>query len=304
MKHSTKATWLALPCALALSCALTFSTASARAADATLEPDVAAAEAAYGQLSYEDAVRRAELLSKRKGLSHDQLVRVYRILAISRASLGDDEKAREAFVLLLTYEPDTTIDKSFGPKVQQPYQEARGYWRQQPAKPGVEATVSALRQGSTATLRATPRDPTHTVHDLVIAYRFGAKGTFEVKTLPAGAQSVDFTVPAGESRLDYYVQARDANESIVFEVGSAQAPKTALVEAKAVVDPGARGREGTASKSIFASPIFWIATGAVVAAGAVGTYFIATSGKTREEQLPPNRSGISPIIFCGAERCR
>lgn len=300
MKNSTKATWLAL----GLSCALSFSSAGARAADATLEPDVAAAEAAYGQLSYEDAVRRAELLSKRKGMSHDQLVRVYRILAISRASLGEDEKAREAFVLLLTYEPDTTLDKSFGPKVQQPYQEARGYWRQQPSKPGLEATVSALRQGSTATLRATPRDPTHTVHDLVIAYRFGAKGAFEAKTLPGGAQSVDFTVPAGESRLDYYVQARDANESIVFEVGSAQAPKTALVEAKAVVDPGARGRTDTGSKSIFASPIFWIATGAVVAAGAVGTYFIATSGKTREEQLPPNRSGISPIIFCGAERCR
>jgi hypothetical protein len=36
----------------------------------------------------------------------------------------------------------------------------------------------------------------------------------------------------------------------------------------------------------------------------VGTYFVATAGKSREEQLPPGRSGISPIIFCGAERCR
>jgi len=276
----------------------------AYAADATLEPDLAAAEAAYGQLNYEDAAKRAEAVSKKRGLSHEQLVRTYRVLSFSRAAIGDDEHARESFILLLTYDPDHKVDKTLGPKVQQPFLEAKGYWRQQMAKPGVEAQVGSLRQGTTATLRVTTRDPSHVVKSVSVGHRFGAQGKFETSNIGVGDQSVNVAIPQGETRLDYYVQALDANDNVVFEVGSPNSPKTSLVDVKPAASQGGVTSEKGDSGSIFSSPLFWVATGVVLAGGAVGTYFLASSKSTREEPLPPTGSTISPILFCGIERCR
>lgn len=278
---------------------------AAYAADATIEPDLAAAEAAYGQLNYEDAARRAELVTKKRGLSHDQLVRSYRVLAFSRAAIGDDEHARESFVLLLTYDPDHKVDKSLGPKVQQPYLEAKGYWRQQMARPGIEVSPGALRQGTTATLRVVTRDPSHVAKGVTVGYRFGAQGRFETAQIAVGEQSVNLSVPTGETRLDYYVQALDANESVVFEVGNPSSPKTSLVEVKSLAPAGSAGAKQESGGSVFSSPIFWVATGVVLVGGAVGTYFIASSSKgTREEQTPPTGANLAPILFCGTEKCR
>ena len=289
-------------CAIALGASLFASAASA--ADATTEPDLAAAEAAYGQLNYEDAAKRAEVVSKKRGLTHDQLVRTYRVLAFSRAAIGDDEHARESFVLLLTYDPDHKVDKTLGPKVQQPFLEAKGYWRQQMARPGIEAQVGGLRQGTMATLHVNTRDPSHIVKAVLVGHRFGGQGRFDTTTIGVGEQSVNVMVPASETRLDYYVQATDANDSIVFEVGSPGGPKTSLVEVKTIAGPAPIQGEKD-SGSIFGSPLFWVATGVVLAGAAVGTYFIATSTKTtREEQLPPTAAAVSPILFCGIERCR
>lgn len=289
----------------ALGLGVSFVDTSALAADATIEPDLAAAEAAYGQLNYEDAAKRAEAVSKRHGLSHEQLVRTYRVLSFSRAAIGDDEHARESFILLLTYDPDHKVDKTLGPKVQQPFLEAKGYWRQQMGKPGVEAQVGALRQGSTSTLHIITRDPSKVVKTVVVGYRFGAQGKFETSNVTVGDQAVNVSIPVGETRLDYYAQAFDSNENVVFEVGSPSSPKTSLVDVKPVSAPNpALGEKGESSGSIFSSPLFWVATGVVIAGGAVGTYFLANGKTTREERLPPTGATVSPILFCGFERCR
>lgn len=287
----------------ALAIGASFASGSALAADATTEPDLAAAEAAYGQLNYEDAAKRAEAVSKKRGLTHDQLVRAYRVLAFSRAAIGDDEHARESFVLLLTYDPDHKVDKTLGPKVQQPFLEAKGYWRQQMARPGIEAQVGGLRQGTMATLHVNTRDPSHVVKTVTVGHRFGGQGRFDTQNVGVGEQSVNVMIPASETRLDYFVQATDANDSVVFEVGSPTAPKTSLVEVKSVAAP-VQGPSEKESGSIFSSPLFWVATGVVLVGGAVGTYFIATSKTTREEQLPPTGAQVSPILFCGIEICR
>ncbi len=289
---------------LAVGVGSSFLGAPAFAADPAVEADLAAAEAAYGQLNYEDAAKRAEIVTKKRGLSHDQLVRSYRVLAFSRSAIGDEEHARESFVLLLAFDPDHKVDKNLGPKVQQPFLEAKGYWRQQMARPGVEAQVGSLRQGTTSTLHVVTRDPSRIVKTVTVGYRFGANGKFETSNVAVGDQAVNVAIPQGETRLDYFAQALDANDSVVFEVGSPNAPKTALVEVKSVV-VGPRGSErGESSGSIFSSPLFWVATGVVLAGGAVGTYFLATAKNTREEALPPTGSALSPIVFCGIERCR
>jgi hypothetical protein len=289
-----------------LSLALCSASGAAWAGDPALDQDVAAAETAYGALSFDEANRRAEVIVKRRGLTHDQLIRSYRVLALSRGAMGDDEKAREAFVQLLTFDPDHKVDKSLGPKVQQPFLEAKGFWRNQLQKPGVDATIGALRQGTAATLRIVTRDPTHVVKTVSVGWRFGASAAFEMSSVATGEQAVAIRAPATESRLDYYVQALDASDSVVFEAGSPQTPRTALIE----LAPSARastGRasepSGKASSSVFSSPLFWVATVVVVGGGATGAYLLATRDPD-QRALPPTSANVAPILFCGTERCR
>jgi hypothetical protein len=290
-----------------LSLALCCASGAARAGDPALDQDVAAAETAYGALSFDEANRRAEVIVKRRGLTHDQLVRSYRVLALSRGAMGDDEKAREAFVQLLTFDPDHKVDKSLGPKVQQPFLEAKGFWRNQLQKPGVDATIGALRQGTAATLRIVTRDPTHVVKTVSVGWRFGASAPFETASVTTGEQAVPIRQPtANESRLDYYVQALDASDSVVFEAGSPQTPRTALIELTPSSRPanGSVGEpSGGGSSSVFSSPLFWVATAIVVGGGATGAYLLATRDP-EQRSLPPTSANVAPILFCGTERCR
>ena len=109
-----------------------------KAPPAPLKVDVETAEQLYAKLEYEKANEVAQKVIVLKGLTHDQLVRTYRVLAVTYAVLEKEEDARDAFVLLLTYDPDYKLDPNLGPRVLTPFQEAKGYWRAQPMKPGID----------------------------------------------------------------------------------------------------------------------------------------------------------------------
>jgi tetratricopeptide (TPR) repeat protein len=96
--------WVALAIALAVS-----GTFSARAwADASA--DIDAGEAAYAGLDYEKANSLAQKAVGQRGLSHDQVVRAYRLLGRTYAVLGKSQQAIDAFEKLLTYAPDERAD--------------------------------------------------------------------------------------------------------------------------------------------------------------------------------------------------
>src|SRR5262249_55008325 len=59
-----------------------------------LPADVETAEQLYAKLDYDKANEIAERVVKQKSLSHDQLVRAYRILAVTDAILDKEEAAR------------------------------------------------------------------------------------------------------------------------------------------------------------------------------------------------------------------
>ena len=286
---------------------LTVSFASAAHAGEGAEPELVAAETAFAQLSYDDAIKRAEASFKVGGLSHDQLKRAYKVIALARAGSDQPDKAREAFVQLLTFDPDYALDASHGPKIQQPFLEARGFWRGQSGKPGIEMS-SLLREGEAGTLRVTLRDPTHVVKRAVVAYRWGTAAPFKRVDATVGDQVVPIPAPpSGVTRLDYFAQAFDAQHNAVLETGNESVPKTAIVDVSSR-RPAAGGGAPVKEEggSVFSSPVFWIVTTAVVVAGGVtaGLLLANKKGDTREEQLPPNQSSVSPILFCGIERCR
>jgi hypothetical protein len=263
--------------------------------------DVETAEHLYSKLDYEKANDVAERVLKQKGLTHDQLVRTYRVLAVTYAVLDKEEQSREAFLRLLVIEPEYTVDTNLGPKVSTPFVEARGQFRSLSAKPGIEV-APVVRQGG-GQLRVTTRDPTRIVKRVTVGYRWTASGDYTITNVAVGDAAVE-VAPAtgGRTRLDFYAAALDDHDSIVFEAGSAQLPKSVFAEAtaRAVEKPGPPGDkvEGSKGGSVFTSPVFWIIAGAAVVGGGTAAFFAFRPAD------PPNSASLSPQIRCGSEPCR
>ncbi len=256
--------------------------------------DVDSAERFYAQLDYEAANKTADRALAQHGLTHDQLVRGYRIFALSSAALGHTEDAREAFIQLLTYNPEFTVDPNLGPRVMDPFLEARGFWRSQRQKPGIEVTI-ATHVNDVATLRITTRDPTHVVDDVMLGYRWGANSAYTLKPVAIGeAVVVETSIPpSGATRIDYYVQAYDAHDNTVFEFGNPTSPKTSTIEAPPPPVPPPPAEK----TSVLKSPFFWTAVVAVLAGGGVGGYFLL---KPKE----PTSASLSGGATCGDMLCK
>ncbi len=234
--------------------------------------DVDTAEQLAGKLEYDEANKVAERVIAKHGLAHDQLVRAYKVLAVTHAVLDHEDAAREAFILLLTYDPDYQVDPNLGPKVSAPFFEARGFWRAQTVKPGIEVTPS-LRAQESGTLRIVTRDPTHVVKKISVGIRWDSKGEFTTSTLSLGdGGQVDVPPsPPGHTRLDYFAQGLDDRDDVVIELGNAAAPKTALA------DPAGTGKprkDEKGGESFFANPIVWAVAGAVVVGSVTASYFL------------------------------
>lgn len=265
--------------------------------------DVETAEQLYAKLDYDRANEVAERVIKQKNLSHDQLVRAYRVLAVTNAILDKEEQARDAFLHLLVFDPEYTVDTNLGPKVSTPFVEARGQFRSLPAKPGMEVVANVRSDGGQ--LRVTTRDPTHIAKKVVVGYRWTSSGEYTVSTIAVGDASVEVAPAAqGRTRLDFYALALDERDNAVFEAGNPQVPKSAFAEAGSRAGGnggGAGAGAGSGEKSsgsVFSSPVFWIIAGGVVAGGATAAFFAL-----RPED-PATRAALSPQIRCGAELCK
>jgi hypothetical protein len=272
---------------------------------AALPDNVETAEQLYGKLEFDDANKVAERVVKQRGLTHDQLVRIYRVLATTHGFLDHEDPAREAFILLMTYEPEYQVDPNQGPKVTTPFFEARGFWRAQSGKPGIEVT-STLRAQEPGVLRVTTKDPTHIVKKVAVGYRFTTSGDFVTSQVTAGTSvQIDLPIPPpGKSRVEYYAQALDERDDVAFEAGNPQAPKSALVDAQAAVTPppaGGGGKDGgdKGGGGVFASPVFWTIAAIVVVGGAAGAFFALRP----RDAAAPTQASLAPSLQCGAAKC-
>jgi hypothetical protein len=263
--------------------------------------DVETAEQLYAKLDYEQANSVAERVVKKNGLTHDQLVRAYRILAVTNAILDKEEQARDAFLQLLTYDPEYQADPNLGPKVNTPFMEARGSFRSLSSKPGIEVAASISTGGGK--LRVTTRDPTRIVKRVNVGYRWTSSGEYTISQIDPGETVAAVEVaaaPPGRTRLDFYVQALDDRENAVLEAGNPSVPKSAFAEAGAG-GGGGGGSGGKGSKaeggSVFASPVFWVLAGVAVAGASTAAFFAF------RPQDPATSASLSPVIVCGTDRC-
>ena len=258
--------------------------------------DVDTAEQLYAKLDYEAAKSVAERVLKKSNLTHDQLVRAYRVLAVTAAILDAHEEAQEAFLQLLTLDPDYTVDPNLGPKVTQPFMEARGQYRTLTSKPGVEVVTSVRTDGGQ--LRVTTRDPRKMVKKVTVGYRWTSSGEYTVSQIAVGdGIPVEVSAaPGGRTRLDFYAQALDERDNAVLESGNPAVPKSAFAEAgpKGGAGPGPGGGGG----GVLSSPLFWIFAGAAVAGGGTALFFAL-----RPED-PATKASLAPQIRCGSDICK
>jgi hypothetical protein len=296
--------WVGLAVALSLAASPALAQRAGRAKPAggtsTLQAppaDVETAEQLSAKLDYEGANAVAERVVKKSNLTHDQLVRAYRVLALTYAVLDKEEQARDAFLQLLTYDAEYQADPNLGPKVNTPFMEARGSFRSLPSKPGIEVSASVSTNGGT--LRVTTRDPTRMVKRVNVGYRWTSSGEYSISQVNPGEAVVAVEVappPSGRTRLDFYVQALDERENAVLEAGNPSVPKSAFAEAGTSGGGGVRPAK-TEGGSVFSSPFFWIAASVAVIGGGTASYFAL------RPQDPPTRAALSPVIVCGTDRC-
>lgn len=261
--------------------------------------DVETAEQLYQKLEYEQANATCLVLLKRKGLSHDELVRTYRILAVTYAVLDKEDLAKETFLKLLAVDPTYEADPNLGPRVSDPFLEARGYFRAQNQKPGL--TVEPQIRTDGGTIRVIAKGPPRFVRRIVVSYRWGTSGAMNERVVPAAEGNVDVVkAPAGANRLDYFVIAQDENENAVMVRGSKDAPISVFSDAAPKGGAGAPGAKTEEGRSVFASPIFWIITGVVVAGGAATAYYFLGPAKIAE----PTEVTLRPTLECGGGACR
>ncbi len=260
--------------------------------------DLEKAEQLYGSLNYDEANKVAVSVTKQRGLTHDQLVRAYRIAAVTHAILDHEDPSRDAFIMLLTYDADFQADPNLGPKVTTPFFEARGFWRSQSQKPGIDATASVkAREGGT--IRIVVRDPSHIVKKAQAGYRWGATGEFKTRPISAGDPTT-LEVPAappGTTRLDYFVQANDDKDNVVLESGNPQTPKTVTVETPPPVVAGGGG-EKPSKGGFVGSAGFWGILAGVAVVGGGAAIFAVTRPKDE-----PSTVSLSPALKCGGDRC-
>jgi hypothetical protein len=285
----------------ALAIALALSGGISTRAWADAGADIDAGEAAYAGLDYEKANTLAQRAVASHGLTHEQVVRAYRLLGRTYAVVGKSQQAIDAFEKLLTYAPDEKVDQSQTPRIQEAFSEAQGFWAGFSAKPGMDATTVALRAAKPGTLRVHLRDPTHQVKKVVVGYRWGGTSAFVTADV-APVETMNVELPAGPpevARLDYYVVALDGLDDQAFTVGDPNTPRTVLAEVAPASAGGGGGgiAEHAGGHSIFASPVFWAVTGVVIAGGVTGAY-LATR-KATDVTLPPNNANITPSLFCG-----
>ena len=260
--------------------------APALAAD--VKTQLTKAEAAYASLDLATASNEARGVIDRGHLSHDELVRATRILALSNAARDQADAARDNFVTLLTLDPTYVVDPKLGPSYRQPFNEAKGFWSAQSTTPGIEASAQ-LRGRGVASLRVITHDPTGIAKTVTVAWRWSVTAAYQSRVVREGDSLVDVAAPPpNATRIEFYAKAEDAAASIVFEAGSAAAPKVAVIPVEKVA--------AAEKRSIVKSPWFWVIGGALVAGGATALVLALTQGGSSTNEW-------RPVFNCGGVKC-
>lgn len=242
------------------------STASAQDAEGAL----ARAEEAYLGVDFDGTREHAMAALREGGHASSELVRIYLLLGISSAALGDEDAARDYFVRMLGLDPNAELDESVPPRLRNPFLEARGVSAARGARLGVE---TGLDRASSA-LHVEISDPTAMARRVRVAARLEGGAEYSVAEYPAAAVlNAEVAGAADAERVEYYVEVLDMHGNVILSTGSPFSPR--------VVGRTATGGGGGGGATVFEEPLFWIIVAAVVLVAGAITTGVAVDSRSR-----------------------
>jgi len=234
--------------------------------DAPPETALERAEAAYQNIDFEGTTEAAQEALEEGIHGPEALTRLYRLLGLATAAMGEERRAYEAFVRMLALAPDARVERNIAPQLRQPYLEARGFWSQRPPL-GIEL----LGTPSRGTLVVRVRD----------AAELGSK--VRVWALVPGGEPVEREL---DSQREVVVPIEGFRESNYVDVAATLVDEwgNALVEAGTEAAPRGLGERRTGgTERVVIAPrgpdplkvVGGVALAVGLASGAVGVVFHA-----------------------------
>lgn len=179
------------------------------------------AEAAGARVDFEAVRIQAGAALRRGGYGPAQLLRIYYLLGVAHAALGQDAPATEAFKRLLELDPRSRIDQDLSPRLRSPMHEARGFWAARRDHLALEVVLAraenALRLRITDTLPMGKR--------VLVRARAGDVGPFaEIGVPVAPLLTIPLPIVAGDGRIEFMVALLDESGNRLVEQGSELLP--------------------------------------------------------------------------------
>jgi hypothetical protein len=182
-------------------------------------PHVGQAQKAYAAVDFEATRREAKAALEGGGNDLATTRELYVLLGTSAAALDQPDEARVAFSHALAANPALKLDRDLSPKMRAPYQEARGSAVSTDGKPPLEASLARTREE----LELTLRDQLQVAGSVELWLRTSETGAFARRRFePARARRL----PAPRvAELQYYLRVLDRYSNVLYEVGTAEAPR-------------------------------------------------------------------------------
>jgi tetratricopeptide (TPR) repeat protein len=178
------------------------------------------AEEAMSTIDYQRSRDLAERAIAKGGLEIDDLVRGYRILALSLAQLDNLDAAEKAFIKLYALEPSSKLAMRLSPARRGPVLNARGFWSLHKDEFGVDVTYGRRERQ----LVVQVRDELNWGRIVHVWSRFGDRPY--TKSQRAAAQQVVFDVDdvGPTDALDVYAFVVDDHGNVLMRFGREREP--------------------------------------------------------------------------------
>jgi hypothetical protein len=225
------------------------------------------AEQAFLDVDFDGTLAAAQEALREGGHTPPQLVRIYQLLGVSSAAVGESERARDFFVRMLAIDPAADLDDTVPPRLRAPFLEARGIVTSRPERLGAE--VGLARSQSAVHVALT--DPFQLGRTIRVHARL--EGTLEFSTREEAAQPVVFARldgAASADRVEYWVELVDPFGNQILLLGSEFEPRI-VGRAVPAQGGGGGGGRGGGGGDLLSEPWLWIVIGVVVVGAGVTT---------------------------------
>lgn len=251
-----------------------------------LPQDIAAGIAAYDDLEYEQAIARLRPALARKTADKKARLAGYRYLGLSLVALGRTGEARDAFRQLLEIDRGYELPRGENPTALKLLEQVR---LDMPAQVLLRHTASPApgRADSPLSVAIEVVDESRVVSGITVHYRVRGKRSFgTIQATAVGDGGYSATIPGtfvASPAIEYYVVARGADGRLLASASSAESPAQVVINKRASDGGG----------GVLSSPLFWIGTGTVVAAGAVAAVFLLRPS----DSGPPATGQVQVQVF-------